>query len=135
MYRRRIPFIVLGLLIASTASALVGCSSGADSTSLATPTYTQEQQHGKQLFSQYCISCHSRIPDEIIVGPSLAGIRDRAAERIEGMGAREYMRSSIMEPSAYVVEGYDPLMPLTLAQELKEEEVDALLAYLMTLDE
>ena len=38
--------------------------------------------------------------------PSLAGVGTRAADRVPGMTAEEYLRESILYPSAYVVEVY-----------------------------
>lgn len=135
MLHRRVLCIFMGLLILSVAAALSGCASGGESAPLGTPTYTQEQELGKLLFAEYCSSCHSRIPEDIIVGPSLAGIAGRAKERIEGMSGREYLESSINNPGGYLVEGYDDLMPETLAAELNQKEVKAIIAYLMTLQD
>jgi len=44
-----------------------------------------------------------------------------------------YIRESILEPEAYTVEGYSPLMPKTYAASLDEEELAALVDYLLTL--
>lgn len=49
------------------------------------------------------------------------------------MDAREYLESSVNNPSGYLVEGYNDLMPPTLAKALSQEEVDAIVAYLLTL--
>ena len=58
----------------------------------------------------------------------------RASERVPGMDARAYITQSILDPSAYVVEGFpDGLMPRKLDQELSKEDVEAVVAYLMTL--
>lgn len=50
------------------------------------------------------------------------------------MGARAYIERSITEPGAHVVEGFDDLMPRSLAKTLSQEEIDALIAYLFTLE-
>lgn len=109
---------------------LVGCSS-ASSEPLATPTYTPEQIQGKQVFTQHCGSCHSLIPDTIIVGPSLAGIATRAATRQEGMDATGYIMHSILQPDAYIVEGFDNLMPVNFGKKLTGEELDEVVAFLL----
>ncbi len=81
-----------------------------------------------------CLTCHSREPDRVLVGPSLAGIADVAATRRPGMSAEEYLRESIVEPDAYVVEGFDPgRMPAVWAEVLTLAEVEALIDYLETL--
>ena len=94
---------------------------------------------GKELFHQNplgqnagCVTCHSTEPGVQLVGPSLAGIATTAAERVDGMSAEDYIRQSILEPNAYTVEGFpEGLMPAY--SDLSPEQIDALVAYLMTL--
>ncbi len=94
---------------------------------------------GEELFNQNplganagCVTCHSIEPGVQLVGPSLAGIATTAAERVPGMSAEEYIRQSIVEPNAYTVEGFpEGLMPAY--SDLAPEDIDALVAYLMTL--
>jgi hypothetical protein len=69
------------------------------------------------------------------VGPSLAGVPERAATRVRGVSAEDYLRRSILEPDTYVVEGYRPgLMLSVYADELDEGQIEALVAYLLTLE-
>ena len=72
-----------------------------------------------------------RMPDTTLVGPSLAGIAQRGATRIDGLDARAYLYTSIMRPSNFLVAGFDNLMPSTLAKTLSGEEIDAVVAYLL----
>lgn len=97
------------------------------------PTLSPQAQMGKQVFSRDCGACHSTSPDTIIVGPSLAGVVTRAATRVEGQDAYTYLLTSVMQPDAYLVEGYENLMPASLSKELTGEELDAVIAYLQTL--
>jgi mono/diheme cytochrome c family protein len=127
--QRMLGVMSIGVLI------LVGCASSAQTAALATPTLTAEQQLGKQVFEQHCKNCHSTIPESIVVGPSLAGVAQRASSRVEGMDPRDYIEMSITQPGKFLVEGYPDLMPVTLADTLSEEEVEAVLTYLMTLEE
>lgn len=98
-------------------------------------------QAGETLFKQVnignqpgCSTCHSLQEDVTIVGPSLAGVASRAGERVSGLSAEEYLRQSILEPNAYTVEGFSAnIMPLTWSQELTSDQVDDLIAFLMTL--
>jgi cytochrome c551/c552 len=99
-----------------------------------TPTLSPQAQLGKQVFSRDCGACHSTTPDTIIVGPSLADIASRAATRIEGQDAYTYLLTSVMQPDAYLVEGFENLMPASLSKQLTGEELDAVIAYLQTLD-
>ena len=78
-----------------------------------------------------CVTCHSLEPDRVVVGPSLAGIGEQAATRVPGQSGRDYLRTSIVMPDSYVVEGFDPgRMPSNWADVLTETEIDALVDYL-----
>ena len=95
---------------------------------------------GEKLFKQAaignqagCSTCHSLGPGVIVVGPSLSGIADTAASRIPDMTAEEYIHQSIVDPNAYVVEGFIAgTMPLVWAIELSPEQINDLVAFLMT---
>jgi hypothetical protein len=68
------------------------------------------------------------------VGPSLAGIATRGAKRMKDMDSEMYIRNSILNPNGYTVEGYpEGTMPSTLKDELAKEELEAVIAYLLTL--
>ena len=65
--------------------------------------------------------------------PSLQGISERAGTRVAGLGAEEYIRQSILETNAYIVEGFpESLMPVNFSETLSAEELDAVIAFLMT---
>lgn len=81
-----------------------------------------------------CVSCHSLEPGVVIVGPSLAGIATRAGERVAGLSAAEYLRQSMIEPSAHVVEGFEDVMAKNLAEVLSGEQITDLVAFLLTLE-
>jgi hypothetical protein len=57
---------------------------------------------------------------------------ERAATRVEGMSAEEYLHESIVDPSAYVVEDFAPIMPTDYADKLSEDEITNLIAYILT---
>jgi len=98
---------------------------------------------GRQLYNETslgttasCQICHSLDPDVTLVGPSFAGIASRAGSRVEGLSAEEYIYQSIVDPDAYVVEGYPSgVMVPNLEEQLTEEEIEDLVAFLMTLEE
>jgi mono/diheme cytochrome c family protein len=120
--------LFLGLLF------LAACGGTAVSTPTSPPpTLPTQAQLGKQVFSRVCGSCHSTTPNTVIVGPSLAGVASRAATRVEGQDATTYLLTSIMQPDAYLVEGYENLMPASLSTQLTGEEIDSVVAYLQTL--
>jgi nitric oxide reductase subunit C len=104
---------------------------------------------GQALFRQSppgCFACHSTAPGMNLVGPSLAGIAATGEARVKAVGykgkatdAAGYIRESITDPNAQIVEGPtfssggQSMMPSGFAQSLKAEQIDALVAYLMTL--
>jgi cytochrome c2 len=78
-----------------------------------------------------CLACHG-LGREGLRAPNLAGIGTRAAEREPGKSAEEYLREAFEDPCAYVVEGYDCIMPPTLIQTLGEAKITALIAFLQS---
>ncbi|HSM58269.1 MAG TPA: cytochrome c [Candidatus Sulfomarinibacteraceae bacterium] len=117
----------LGLLLAA------GCASSAAAPPQPTETVDPVVAQGRRLFSQHCASCHAVDGEAVIVGPSLDGIASRAETRVEGLDARQYLDQSIVQPGAFLVPGFDDVMPSTLGKQLSGEELDALIAYLLTL--
>ena len=125
-----IPILLFFVLL------LAACAGSADPmpTSPPTATLSPEAARGKTVFSQSCGSCHSTIPETVIVGPSLAGIATRAETRKPGQDGRTYLYTAILKPDDFLVEGYENLMPATFGKQLTGEELDAVVAYLMTLE-
>ena len=82
-----------------------------------------------------CGNCHYvKASQGDLAGPNLSGIGERAATRVPGKTAEEYIRESIVNPTAYEVEGWSSAaMPANYGAELTEEEIDSLVMYLMTL--
>ena len=89
-------------------------------------------QQGRNLFdAKGCASCHGENP----IGPSLTNLKDRAAKTRQGSGAEQYVRESIVAPSAFKASGGRgggpsgemPALPVSAA------ELDALVAYVLTL--
>ncbi len=81
-----------------------------------------------------CSACHS-IDGSRIVGPSWKGIfgrQENCGPAGMVMVDEAYLRESMMEPAAKVVNGYQPVMP-TYKGVLTDREVDAITAYIKTL--
>ena len=90
-------------------------------------------QRGKRVFTTAgCSGCHAITPDNV-VGPGLGGVAQRAGTMKQGMSADDYICESIMNPGVFVVEGFPPVMPTTFAQTLSQDDINALVAYLKTL--
>ena len=85
----------------------------------------------------WCSQCHTI--DEVsngLIGPDLTRIGSDAAIRRPGMSAEDYIRESITEPDAFVAEGVDRatpgLMTGAITENLTPDQVDALVAFLLT---
>jgi mono/diheme cytochrome c family protein len=99
-----------------------------------TPVLSAEEIRGRSVFETYCARCHGTSGESVIVGPSLAGIATHGGSRIEGMDAPAYIHDSILNPNAYVVEGFpESIMPLDMKDQMSPDELDAVVAYLLTL--
>lgn len=100
-------------------------------------------KQGEKLFKQKhigknkvlgCIACHSLTAGQVIIGPSLAGLSIRAPHLVEGESAQEYITTAIVNPDAYIVEGFLPAtMSAHYSQELSKEQIEALVKYLSQL--
>lgn len=80
-----------------------------------------------------CGACHA-IPEvsEGVVGPSQANIGTVAATRIDGVSAEEYIRQSILQPNAFVVEGFgEGIMPQTYGDSISPSDLEDLIAFLL----
>jgi cytoskeletal protein RodZ len=87
-----------------------------------------------QTVSNGCTACHSLEKDVRLVGPSWYSVGATAAKRVAGEGAGLYLYTSIVEPNAYVNEGYiSGLMPLTYKEVFSNEQMADVIAYLLTM--
>ena len=140
---------LLVLLLSLALLALAACGGGGD-TAEQPPAGGEDvaavgdAANGERLFSQAtigannapgCITCHSLEPDVVIVGPSQAGLATRAQTRVAGVSAADYIHQSIVEPNAYIVEGFaEGLMYQNYGTDLTEQEINDLVAYTLTLE-
>lgn len=123
-----IPFFVITAILL----AACGGSSGGESAAV---------DAGKKLFEQPvigsqagCVTCHSTDPGLVLVGPSLAGVGSRVGSTVPGMSAEDYLRESIQNPDAHIAEGFTSgVMVKAYGDELSDEQVNDLVAYLLTL--
>lgn len=98
--------------------------------------------HGDTLFHEMtstgfaCVTCHRVDTTDMLVGPGLLGIPDRAGDRVPGESAERYLYNSILHPNDYIVETFpESVMPQTYADVFSTSDVYDLVAYLMTLGE
>ena len=98
------------------------------------PPQQTPEQRGQRLFASLgCSGCHN--PQATGDGgqpcPNLGNISNVAATRVAGKAAPDYIHESIVNPSAFIVPGYqDNIMPKTF-KDLPTDQIDALVAYLM----
>ena len=131
-------FALLAITIIIFSALLVACGgekSGSDTGG--------DPDRGKDLYHQTiigpnaapgCVTCHSLDPGKTLVGPSHAGVATRAASAVPGVSAEDYLRESIVTPNAHVTEGFTPgVMYQNYGKDLTEQEINDLVAYLMTL--
>lgn len=133
---RKLTFILLLVLSLS----LVACK-GSGSTPVGAGKEAMsvgDAAAGEKLFEEGaqppCSNCHSLKPGVVLFGPSLAKVGAVAGSRVSGQLAEDYLLQSILEPNVQIVEGFTPnVMHLTYGDELSEQEVNDLVAYLLTL--
>ncbi len=142
MYRKLLFFLatlVLALLVACGAQTTPTPEAATGGAEQQAEAVTGDPERGKELFNAPvvggqagCSACHSLEPDVTLVGPSLAGVATRAAQRVPGMSAVEYLKQSLLDPNAYVVQGF-PKGTMPSYDGLSEQELQDLIAFLLTL--
>jgi len=82
-----------------------------------------------------CFTCHTVGRTGALRFPDLAGVAARAAERVPGLNDVEYFAQSMYEPDSYVVEGFNPGMPVINRPPigLTDQEILCVIAYLQSL--
>ena len=88
-----------------------------------------DSDRGEGLFAAACSACHGAADG---AGPALTGMGARAATRVDGMPAEDYLHEAIVEPSAYLVQGFGDIMPKTYADQFSETELADIVAYILT---
>jgi len=122
---KKTTMLVLALLMIS-AMALSAC--GGDGDSAASPEAAGEALFAETIIGAQagCSTCHSLDAGTVIVGPSMAGIGSRSDAAA--------IRESILDPNAVLVDGFPAdTMPPVWGDELSGEQVDQLVAYLLSL--
>ncbi|MGB0581306.1 MAG: c-type cytochrome, partial [Limisphaerales bacterium] len=91
---------------------------------------------GSTLYQNYCAPCHT-LDGSKRIGPSFRGLAGSTRPALDPAGRKhqlkvdaDYLRQSIIEPGALVVEGYENIMP-PMAGLLRDSQIDALVNYLL----
>lgn len=97
---------------------------------------------GRSVFNNKgCVACHTIQGFSVgAVGPELTNVATNAETRVTGQSAEEYIRTSILDPSAHIVEecptgpcASPSAMPANFGELLSEEELSDLVIYLLSL--
>jgi len=90
---------------------------------------------GARIFATRCTVCHSNQPGVVVKGPSLWGIFGQTHRFTDGTSARvdeNYLRESLLDPSAKIREGFTDQMP-SFRGVLKEPQINAIIEYVKSL--
>ena len=119
--------LLIGLAALITLIVLAGCD-GQKSAQL---------DRGRQIYNSGgasavpCATCHTLDGTEL-VGPSFEGLKDRAGTEVRGLSPEDYIRESILDPSAYVVPGYTDSMYKGYGDTFTDDDINGLIAFLMS---
>jgi cytochrome c553 len=92
----------------------------------------------QELYSEVmgCAGCHNIDEPQTEdnkgqIGPNHGNLYETGGDQVPGQDAETYVYNSIVDPQAHVVEGYSPIMPQDFADRMSEEEIRALVAWLL----
>jgi mono/diheme cytochrome c family protein len=137
---RSIPLLILGIIVTFI---LAACSPSA----AIDPETIDDPDKGQELFENptrgRCSQCHTLDGTDDPKAPSLQGISEQAGSRVPELSAVEYLEQSILEPSAFLAEGYQDRMKVfrivvakdedyMFADMITEEEKNNLVAFMLT---
>jgi cytochrome c oxidase subunit 2 len=99
------------------------------------PPGATTEEWGQQLYRQnQCFTCHSTDGSRM-TGPTFRGLFGRRETFTDGSSAtvdENYLRESILNPQAKIVQGFPPVMP-TFRGALNDRQIDALISYIRSL--
>ncbi|MFQ5410291.1 MAG: c-type cytochrome, partial [Anaerolineales bacterium] len=98
---------------------------------------TTPEAIGERLYTEAgCVACHS-IDGSAGVGPTWLGLLGRTENLDDGSTVtvdEAYLRASILNPGEQIVSGFTNVMPANIAADMTAEQIDALIAYIQTLE-
>jgi mono/diheme cytochrome c family protein len=137
----QVALVVLGTIGVYTyiANAIPQVESDVPTELTFTGEVTAEQlvQAGDELYhgAGGCMACHglgTRAPHLLADEAGTGLIGERCSRRVPGEDCKTYLHRSLVEPNAYIVDGYEPIMP-DVSRTMSNAQVWALVAYLESL--
>lgn len=126
---RRVAVLVVFAFLVSA------CGSGA---SVESSTVPAADLPGREVYlrNNYCVGCHTTLGGPA-TGPTFLGLFGSEVELESGetvVADDEYLRTSIVDPTAQVVAGFSAdLMPDFFGETLSEEDIDNVIEYIKSL--
>ncbi len=96
---------------------------------------TAEQIGADIASTSRCITCHSADGSDM-VGPTWQGVFGKIEDLEDGSSVtvdEDYLRESILDPKAKIVAGFIDVMPGNYGDQLSDEEINMLIAYIKSL--
>ena len=140
--------VALALVVAAVFAIVIALTvrnsnSDGDSSAVTSSSYATELELimdeanadiGAGLINEHdCFACH--VLGDGSLSPLFDGIGALAADRRPPLSAAAYLYESIVDPSAFLLEGYSDSMPNTYTESLTHQEIGHIIAYLLTLME
>lgn len=93
-------------------------------------------ERGQRLADQFgCLACHTTDGTQS-VGPTWQGVFGSQEALADGTTVEvdeAYLRESIVNPGAKIVEGYQNIMPANIGEDMTEEQIDDVIAFIESL--
>ena len=135
MINGRVPAYAQTALQNAKKSANPIVNVSADHSAAKQGTQQTPAEKGKELVqAKGCFACHA-MDGTTKIGPSFAklfGTKVQLADGKEVLADENYIRESVMEPTAKIVKGFAPSMP-TFKGQINDEEMNAIIAYIKSL--
>jgi len=93
------------------------------------------EERGQKIAEAQCKVCHS-VDGTKGVGPTWKGLAGSTTELADGTSVTAddvYLMESITNPAAKIVKGYSNIMPATLKNNLSDQQISDLIAYIKSL--
>src|SRR5262245_45503603 len=120
MTRSQITIMFFTMLLTGCASGIQPATPGSNASVLSSKSGPDQSaaQRGVVLCKERhgglpaCATCHT-LDASRLVGPGFRGVATGAGQHVPGETPSDYLHNVIVQPGAYIVQGYDNVMPPT----------------------